>query len=140
MCIRERKKEHAREKEEEGKKGRREREKLFYISHSHISWHTVMLLILNWVKITQDWIELSLTLFSYLLYLTLLLLGLHYESAGEKTMLSQMDRSEGDFMLLKLELNQDCVPLFGAVLLSFRWRTGLEQLISFSGSSYSLFF
>lgn len=31
-----------------------------------------------------------------------------------------IDRSEGDFMLLKLELNQDCVPLFGAVLLSFR--------------------
>ena len=56
-----------------------------------------MLLILNWIKITQDWIQLSLTLFSYLLYLTLLLLGLHYESAGEKAMLSQMDRSEGDY-------------------------------------------
>lgn len=116
MYKREKEKEHARHKEE-GKKRCREREKLFYISHS--LGHNCHATNIKLVEITHDRIELSLTFFSYLLFLTLSLLGLHYESPGGKK-LSQMDRSEGDFMLLKLELNQDFVSLFGRVLLSFR--------------------
>lgn len=61
-------------------------------------------------------------------------------------MSSQMDRygdlytSEGDFTLWKLEMIQDCMPLSGGLLLSFKWGMGLEQLVSFNESSYSFLF
>lgn len=66
------------ERGREGEKGKKSFQLIHYLGL------TVMLLLLNWLGITQDCIELSLNVSSYLLCLILFLMGLHYESPGEE--------------------------------------------------------